>query len=60
MNLSGLILLAFIAIGIGWFLNKGRKKVGLPANGKTWGVAIVVIVIVIMLYYGATHTPPHR
>lgn len=59
MNLSGLILLVFIAIGVGWLWNKGRKKIGFPANGKTWGIAVFVIVILIMLYYGATHTPHH-
>lgn len=59
MNLSGLILLAFVAIAIGWLWNKGRKKIGFPANGKTWGTAVLVIVILIMLYYGATHTAHH-
>ncbi|MGH3166094.1 MAG: hypothetical protein ACRDN0_09400 [Trebonia sp.] len=57
MNLSGLILLVFIAIGIGWVWNRGRKKLGFPANGKTWAVAIFVIVVVIMLVFGASHTP---
>jgi cbb3-type cytochrome oxidase subunit 3 len=59
MNLSGLILLVFIAIGIGWVWNKGRKKIGLPANARTWGLAILVIIVVIMIYYGASHTPHH-
>jgi hypothetical protein len=57
VNLSGLILLVFIAIGVGWFWNKGRKKIGFPANGKTWGAAIFVIVVILALMFGATHTP---
>jgi hypothetical protein len=59
MNFSGIILLVFIAIGIGWFWNKGRKKIGFPSNGKTWGAAILVVIVLIMLYYGATHTAHH-
>lgn len=54
--MSGLILLVFIAIGLGWFWNKGRKKFGFAANGKTWLYAVIAIVILIGLAYGASHS----
>ena len=55
--MGGLILLVFIAIGLGWFCNKGRKRLGFPANGKTWLIAIIACVIVIGVIYGSSQTP---
>lgn len=56
---SGLILVAIVALGISWLWNKGRKKVGSAANGKTLIGAAVVIGLVLILLFGASHTPHH-
>jgi hypothetical protein len=57
MDLSGLILVALIGAGIGWFWNKGRKKFGFTANGKTWIGAAIGIAVLLILMFGASHTP---
>ena len=53
---SGLILAVFIGIGIAWLWTRGRRRLGLPVNGKHWGAVIVVFVVLIVLAYGASHT----
>ncbi len=54
---SGLILLVFIGIGVAWLWTRGRRRIGLPVNGKHWGAVIVIFVVLMVLAYGATHTP---
>jgi len=54
---SGLILAVFIGIGVAWLWTRGRRRLGLPVNGKHWGAVIVVFVVLMVLAYGASHTP---
>lgn len=53
---SGLILAAFIGIGVAWLWTRGRRKMGLPVNGKTWIGVVIVFVVLVVLAYGASHT----
>ena len=55
--MTGVILAVFIGCGVAWLVTRGRRRLGLPVNGKTWVAIIVVFVVVISLAYGATHTP---
>jgi hypothetical protein len=54
---DGLILAVLIGVGVAWLFTRGRRRMGLPVNGKHWGAAIVVLVVVIVLAFGASHTP---
>ena len=54
---SGLILAVFIGFGVAWLWTRGRRRLGLPVNGKHWGAVIVVFVVLMVLAYGASHTP---
>jgi hypothetical protein len=56
---DGIILLVLIGIGVAWLVTKGRTKMKLPVNGKTWGFIIVAVVVLLAIAYGASgHTPP--
>ena len=52
---SGLILAVFIGIGVAWLWTRGRRRLGLPVNGKHWGAVIVIFVVLVVLAYGASH-----
>jgi hypothetical protein len=54
---SGLILLVFIGIFVAWFWTRGRRKLGLSVNGKHWLGALIVFVVLMILFFGASHTP---
>jgi drug/metabolite transporter (DMT)-like permease len=55
--MTGLILLVLIGVGVAWLFTSGRKKLKLPVNGKHWGAIIVLVVVLLALAYGATHSP---
>ncbi len=55
--MSGLILLVFIGFGVAWLWTRGRRRLGLPVNGKIWGAVIVIFVVFMVLAYGASHSP---
>jgi drug/metabolite transporter (DMT)-like permease len=54
---SGIILLVLIGLGAAWLWTRGRKRLSLPTNGKHWIAVIIVVVVLLALAYGATHTP---
>ena len=56
---SGLILLVFIGVFAAWLWNRGRRKLSLPVKGKHWAVVTIVVVVLLVLAYGASHTSPH-
>ena len=51
--LTGLILLALIALGFAWLLAKARGRVGLGMSGKTWITAIVGFGLIVLVIYVA-------
>ena len=55
--MSGIILLVLIGLGAAWLWTRGRKRLSLPTNGKHWIAVIIVVVVLLALAYGATHTP---
>jgi hypothetical protein len=54
---SGLILAAFIGLGVAWLFTRIRRRMGMPVNGKHWTAAVLVFVVLMVLAYGASHTP---
>jgi hypothetical protein len=54
---SGLILAVLIGAGVAWLFTRTRRKMGLSVTGKHWTAAIIVFVVLIVLAYGASHTP---
>jgi hypothetical protein len=52
---TGLVLLALLAIGAGFFYTKARGKLKLPVNGKHWKGAIIVFVLIVLMLY-ASHS----
>ncbi|MBO0804689.1 MAG: hypothetical protein J2P25_16645 [Nocardiopsaceae bacterium] len=54
---GGIILALFIGLGLALVYNKGRKKFGKPANGKTLIWATVIIAIILVLLFDA-HSHP--
>jgi hypothetical protein len=54
---SGIILAVLIGAGVAWLFTRTRRKMGLGVNGKHWMAAIIVFVVIIVLAYGASHTP---
>ena len=55
--MSGIILLVLIGLGAAWLWTRGRKWLKLPTNGKQWIGVVIVVVVLLALAYGATHTP---
>ncbi|HEX6526940.1 MAG TPA: hypothetical protein VF070_44030 [Streptosporangiaceae bacterium] len=53
--MSGLILLVFIAVIIAFFYTRLRGKLKLPVAGKHWKTAIILIVLVLLVSWAATH-----
>lgn len=45
---TGLILLAFLAILVAFFLTRMRRRLGLGVTGGTWAVIIAVFVIIVL------------
>lgn len=58
-NWGGLILALLIGLGVAWLFSKGRKKFGSPAKGKTLIGTVVVVAIILILIYDASHTAHH-
>lgn len=54
--MSGIVLLVLIGLGVAWLWTRGRKRLSLPVNGKHWGAVIIVVVVLLALFYGASHT----
>jgi hypothetical protein len=54
---SGIVLMVLIGLGAAWLWTRGRKRLSLPVNGKHWGAVIIIVVVLLALFYGASHTP---
>jgi hypothetical protein len=51
---SGLILLAFIGLGVAWLITRFRRRVGSRVTGKTWLTIVVVFAVIMSIAYGTT------
>lgn len=56
--MSGIILLVLIGVGAAWLWTRSRHKMKLPVTGKHWIGAIIVVLVLLALLYGA-HNVPH-
>jgi hypothetical protein len=54
---GGIILLVLIGAGVAWLWTRGRTKMKLPVNGKTWIGIIIIVFVVLALLYGAQNVP---
>jgi predicted PurR-regulated permease PerM len=54
---TGLILAAFIAIILAVLYRRYGKKMNLPGGNKGLWFLVIVIVVLLMLFYGAQNTP---
>jgi hypothetical protein len=45
---TGLILLAFLAFLVAFFLTRMRRRLGLGVTGRTWAVIIAAFVIIVL------------
>ena len=50
-NVTGVILLLFLAVLVAFFWQKLRKRAGLGVSSKTWMGVICVFVLVVALLY---------
>ena len=55
--MTGLILAAFIAIIVAVLYRRFGKKMHLPGGNKGLWFLVIVIVVLLMLFYGAQNTP---
>jgi hypothetical protein len=46
-----------IGIGVAWLWTRGRTKMKLPVNGKTWIGIIIIVFVLLALLYGAQNVP---
>lgn len=56
LNMNGIVLLVLIGVGVAWLWASVRKRMKLPVTGRHWGTVIVVVVVLLAIAYGATHT----
>jgi hypothetical protein len=57
MDYSGLILAALIGLGVAWLWQRGRKHMNFQVKGQHWIGVVIVVVILLSLFFGASHTP---
>jgi hypothetical protein len=50
---TGLILLAFLAVLVAFFLTRMRRRLGLGVTGRTW-IAIIAVFALVVLGLWAT------
>lgn len=53
--MTGLILLAFLALLVAFFYNRFRGKMNLRVSGRTWAGAIVVFVVLVLVLWTSSH-----
>ncbi len=54
--MSGIVLMVLIGLGVAWVWTRGRKRLSLPVSGKHWIAVIIIVVVLLALFYGASHT----
>lgn len=51
----GLILLALLAVLVGFFWTRLRRRAGLGVTGRHWTAAIVIFTIVVLALWATSH-----
>jgi hypothetical protein len=51
---QGLILLAFIAGLIALFTTRMRRRLGMPSNGKTWLIVMLIVVVIVLALWNGS------
>lgn len=54
---GGIILAVLIGLGVAWLFTRVRRRMGMTVTGKHWLAAVIVFVVLIILAYGASHSP---
>jgi hypothetical protein len=57
MDYSGLILAVVIAALVAWIMQRYGKKMHFQVKGKHWLAILVIVVVLLFLFFGASHTP---
>jgi uncharacterized membrane protein len=57
VDYSGLILAAFIGLGVAWLWQRVGKKMNLSVKGKHWWWVAIAVFIVLCVAFGASHPP---
>ena len=51
---QGLILLAFIAALFALLTTRVRRRMGLAVSGRTWIIAMAVVIVVVLALWGGS------
>lgn len=52
---SGLILLALLAVLVGFLWTRLRKRIGLSVTGKQWTAAVAIFALVVLALWANAH-----
>ncbi len=52
---SGLILLALLAVLVGFFWTRLRRRAGLGVTGRHWIAAIIIFAVVVLALWATSH-----
>jgi hypothetical protein len=55
MTGQGLILVAFLAVLVTLLVTKGRRRMGLGVNNRTYGLTFVVCAVIILGFWALGH-----
>jgi hypothetical protein len=54
---GGIILAVLIGLGAAYLFTRIRRRMGMSVTGKHWVGGTIVVFVVIMIAYGASHSP---
>jgi high-affinity Fe2+/Pb2+ permease len=55
MTGQGLILVAFLAVLVTLLVTKGRRRMGLGVNNRTYGLTFVVCAVIVLGFWALGH-----
>jgi hypothetical protein len=53
---SGIVLLVLIGLGVAWLWSRVGKRFNVSVNGKQWVIITIIVVVVLMILYGSSHS----
>ena len=54
--MSGIVLLVLIGLGVAWLWSRVGKRLKMPVNGKQWVWITIIVVVVLAILYGSSHS----